>query len=139
MDPLEIDVLVGQYLKERGYDVALLGLIDAAEVTSDAVSLVHSTTPSFICCLSLDVTSSCLVGAGAGDCLAGFCDATPSSLVTRALCWGPTLCCCRSIRVLWSTHESGDADRQYAYYTVVQRPLCTVVLGRTRGARCRST
>eukprot|EP00038_Savillea_parva_P031309 m.84906 g.84906 ORF g.84906 m.84906 type:complete len:412 (+) comp9611_c0_seq3:67-1302(+) len=38
MDPLEIDVLVGQYLKERGYDVALLGLIDAAEVTSDAVA-----------------------------------------------------------------------------------------------------
>ena len=62
MDPLEIDVLVGQYLKERGYDVALLGLIDAAEVTSDAVSLVHTTKHHhFICCLSLDVTSSCLV------------------------------------------------------------------------------
>jgi hypothetical protein len=37
MDPTEIDLMVGQYLKERGYAVALLGLIDESKVSAEAV------------------------------------------------------------------------------------------------------
>eukprot|EP00035_Acanthoeca_spectabilis_P023122 m.447846 g.447846 ORF g.447846 m.447846 type:complete len:426 (+) comp19570_c0_seq1:2116-3393(+) len=38
MDQAEIDLFVGQYLKERGYDVALLALTDSSSVTDAAVA-----------------------------------------------------------------------------------------------------